>query len=232
MRYQTLATDYDGTIAHDGIVDEATTAALLRAKEAGLRLLLVTGRELDDLFATFDHWKLFERIVAENGALLFDPATGTSRSIAPPPPPPLLDRLRKAGVPLSVGRSIIATVEPHEHEVLAAIHDLGLEWHIIFNKGSVMVLPSGVNKASGLAAVLEELRIPAEQVVAVGDAENDLAFLQASGYPVAVANALPSVKAAARSVTSGARGAGVAEVIERLIEGMEEMTNDEIRIHE
>ena len=221
MRYHTLATDYDGTIAHDGIVDEATTAALVRAKEAGLRLLLVTGRELDDLFATFDHWNLFERIVAENGALLFDPAAGTSRSIAPPPPPLLLERLRTAGVPLSVGRSIIATVEPHEHEVLAAIHDLGLEWHIIFNKGSVMVLPSGINKASGLAAVLEELRIPAEQVVAVGDAENDLAFLQASGYPVAVANALPSVKAAARWVTSGARGAGVGEVIERLMEGME-----------
>jgi hypothetical protein len=51
----------------------------------------------------------------------------------------------------------VATVEPHEHAVVAAIRELSLEWHIIFNKGSVMTLPVDVTKATGLAAALGEL---------------------------------------------------------------------------
>jgi hydroxymethylpyrimidine pyrophosphatase-like HAD family hydrolase len=69
-----------------------------------------------------------------------------------------------------------------------------------------------------LNALLTEMQIPASEVVAAGDAENDIAFLQAAGFPVAVANALPSVKAVARLVTQGARGTGVAELIDRLLE--------------
>src|SRR5688572_8386866 len=52
MTYEALATDYDGTLAHDGIVDEMTVAALGRARGAGIKLLMVTGRELSDLFNT------------------------------------------------------------------------------------------------------------------------------------------------------------------------------------
>jgi len=52
-------------------------------------------------------------------------------------------------------------------------------------------------------------------VVAVGDAENDFAFLDLCGMPVAVANALPRLKEAASLVTEGERGAGVAELVDR-----------------
>ncbi|MEO2090524.1 MAG: HAD hydrolase family protein, partial [Gemmataceae bacterium] len=115
MNYLALATDYDGTIAHDGIVDAATLDALRRVKESGRKLILVSGRELEDLFATFDHIDLFDRAVLENGALLYHPATKESRQIVPPPPAELVDALKARGVPLSVGRSILATVVPHEH---------------------------------------------------------------------------------------------------------------------
>ena len=57
------------------------------------------------------------------------------------------------------------------------------------------------------------LGLSAHNVVAIGDAENDHAFLKSSGYAVAVANALPAVKDEADLVTKGARGAGVAELI-------------------
>jgi hydroxymethylpyrimidine pyrophosphatase-like HAD family hydrolase len=217
VRYLVLATDYDGTIAHDGVVDDATLAALRRVRESGRKLILVSGRELEDLLATFSHIALFDRLVLENGALLFDPAADAGRVVAEAPPPRLVDELRRRGVPLSVGRSILATVVPHEHAVLAAIRDLGLEWHVVFNKGSVMALPPGVTKATGLVPALEELGITHDRVVGVGDAENDHAFLQLCGVSVAVANALPAVKAAADLVTAGARGAGVAELIDRLV---------------
>ena len=72
MKYLALATDYDGTIACDGTVDDDTAFALQGARSAGLSLILVTGRELADLFNTFPHARLFDRIVAENGAVLYE----------------------------------------------------------------------------------------------------------------------------------------------------------------
>lgn len=216
MIFQCLATDYDGTIAHDGVVDDQTMEALRSARAAGLRLVLVTGRELTDLFNTFAGVDVFHRVVAENGAVLYDPATKVVDLLAAAPPQPLIERL--ADIPLSVGHSIVATVEPHEHRVLAAIRDLELEWHVIFNKGSVMALPANVTKATGLMPALEALGVGPERTVAVGDAENDQAFLRTCGLAVAVANALPSVKAIAHVVTTGARGAGVVELITQLLD--------------
>ena len=218
MKYRILATDYDGTLATHGAVDEATISTLRRAREAGIRLFMVTGREIADLKTVFSHLDLFEQIVAENGALIFDPAHGTEQILAPTPPPEFVKALQERLVPMSVGRTIVATVEPYEHVVLEVIHQLGLEWHIIFNKGSVMVLPSSVNKATGLTALLKQLSIAPAQVVGVGDAENDQAFLQMCGYPAAVANALPSLKECAAYVTEAAHGAGVSELISRMLD--------------
>jgi hydroxymethylpyrimidine pyrophosphatase-like HAD family hydrolase len=219
MRFDVLATDYDGTIAHDGVVDQATVDALELWRRSGRRLLMVTGRELSDLFNTFAHSALFDLIVAENGAVLYEPATQKIDLVASAPPPALIERLSAEQIPMSVGHSIVATVEPYEHQVLAAIRDLGLEWHVIFNKGAVMALPAEVTKATGLAAALTALGLSAERIIGVGDAENDQAFLRACGLAVAVANALPSVKELAHVVTVGARGAGVTELIHRVLAG-------------
>jgi len=219
MRYLALACDYDGTLALRGRVDEPTLAALERVRATGRRLIMVTGRELDDLAGTFDHFELFDRIVAENGGLLYNPAEKTEKVIAPPPPPEFVDLLRSRGVaPLSVGRTIVATWRPHEHTVLSAIHDLGLELQVIFNKDAVMVLPSGINKATGLGAVLPELGLSPHNVVGVGDAENDHAFLELCECSAAVANALPALRDKADIPTAGDHGAGVIELIDELVE--------------
>lgn len=217
MHYRVLATDFDGTIAHHGVVEPTTLAALRRVRAAGRHVVLVTGRELDELLAIFPAIDVFERVVAENGALLYDPATGARRVLAEPPPERFVEELQRRNVPISVGRSIVATVEPHETTVLEVIRDLGLEWHVIFNKGSVMALPSSINKAAGLKVVLEELGLSPEQVVGVGDAENDHAFLHLSGLAVAVANALPALMETADWTTTAKYGAGVEELIARLL---------------
>jgi hydroxymethylpyrimidine pyrophosphatase-like HAD family hydrolase len=218
-RYLAFATDFDGTIAHDGVVDEPTRDALLRAREAGVCLLMVTGRELPDLFNTFDGVPLFQRVVAENGAMIYTPATGKVQQLSPPPPPALTDRLRDNGVPFSLGASIVATVKPYEHAVLAAIRDLGLEWHVVFNKGSVMALPSGVTKATGLLPALADLNVMPEETVGVGDAENDHAFLSLCGLGVAVSNALPALKATADLVLEPPRSEGIIELLDRFLAG-------------
>jgi hypothetical protein len=103
-----FATDYDGTLAHHGRVDEPTLAALERLKASGRKLLMVTGRELPDLQQVFDRLDLFDLVVAENGALLYFPETQEERLVGAPPPPALVEALTARGVsPLSVGRGII-----------------------------------------------------------------------------------------------------------------------------
>src|SRR3954447_17827383 len=112
MRFKALATDYDGTIAHHGMVDPATVDALCRVKESGRKLLLVTGRELPDLFKVFSEVRMFHRVVAENGALIYDPDHDDQRVIADRPPASFAEHLRQLGVKhLSVGRVIVATQE-------------------------------------------------------------------------------------------------------------------------
>ena len=218
MRYVALATDYDGTLAADGRVGKSALAALDRLKESGRRLILVTGRELDDLLEVFPEIDIFDWVVAENGALLYHPRNKEERILGDAPRAEFLEALERRKVPVSTGRVIVATWEPHEAEVLEAIKEAGLELQVIFNKGAVMVLPAGVNKATGLAAALDAMGLSPRNVVGVGDAENDHAFLQMCECSVAVANALDTVKDTAGMVTSKPRGEGVEELIDLLID--------------
>ncbi|HKY33899.1 MAG TPA: HAD hydrolase family protein [Candidatus Polarisedimenticolia bacterium] len=218
MRYHALACDYDGTIAHHGTVHDDVLAGFARLKSSGRRLILVTGRILDDLLHVFPQAGLCDAIVAENGALLYWPETKKELLLCSPPPAAFVEALRRRRVePLALGRAIVATVEPHEVEVLAAIRDLGLELHVVFNKGAVMVLPSGINKATGLAAALEAMGLSPHNVAALGDAENDHAFMELAECSVAVANALPPLKQQADWVTAGDHGRGALELIDRLV---------------
>ena len=75
MRYLALACDYDGTLAWDGQIAASTVAALLALRDSGRKTLLVTGRELADLMTLLPDLDLFDRIVAENGAMLYRPAS-------------------------------------------------------------------------------------------------------------------------------------------------------------
>jgi HAD superfamily hydrolase (TIGR01484 family) len=217
MRYFCLTCDYDGTIATDGHVSSSTVEALKRVKSSGRRLVLATGRELPELLQVFPEISIFDRVVAENGALLYRPASKESRLVAEPPPREFLEVLASRKVPFSVGESIVATWHPWEAEVLDVIRTLGLELQVIFNKNSVMVLPSGVNKATGLQLALTELRLSLHNVLGVGDAENDHAFLALSECSACVANALPALKARCDWVSQRSHGAGVEELIERLL---------------
>ena len=217
-KYLALATDYDGTIAQHGDVTDSTRAALAHWKETGRKLILVTGRELPDLQKVCPFTPLFDCIVAENGALLFWPASHQKRTLAPPPPPQFIQCLRAQGVsPLSAGETIVATQETYKGVVLEAIEDLGLKLKVVLNKGALMVLPTGVDKATGLTAAAKAMSIPLADIVGVGDAENDQVFLTLCGYSAAVGNALDFLKKQVHLVTKATRGAGVEELIDKLL---------------
>ncbi|WP_346924744.1 HAD hydrolase family protein, partial [uncultured Arthrobacter sp.] len=79
-----LATDFDETIALDSTVEVAVFDMLAALKRSGRHLILATGRELPDLRRIFPDYRLFDRIVAENGAVILDPSTGRERLLGAP----------------------------------------------------------------------------------------------------------------------------------------------------
>jgi hypothetical protein len=218
VRYHAFASDYDGTLASEGSVAPETFAALERLRASGRKLILVTGRDLDDLRRVCPRLHAFDLVVAENGALLYHPQSGDELLLAEPPPQALIERLAARGVePLTHGRVIVATRLPHRETAEEVVRELGLDLHVILNAGAVMLLPRGIDKRSGLATAVEELGLSLRNAVAVGDAENDHAMLAASECAVAVANAVPSLKDRADLVTRAACGRGVEELTERLL---------------
>lgn len=215
-RFLALATDGDGTLVKGGRMARTTLAALRRWRRSGRRLLLTTGETPHEV-AEFPHLELFDLVIAENGALIYDPATGKEQVLAPAPPARLLRALRRVYVePLQRGRVILATEHSQERKVVRVLADLNLTWQIQRNRRDLMILPPGVNKAAGLAVALKRLRLAPQSVIGVGDAENDVCLIRACGTAVAVANALSAVQAQAQIVTEHGYGRGVVELVDQI----------------
>jgi len=210
-----LACDYDGTIAEAGRCSPEMARALARVRESGRKVLLVTGRMLPDLRSVCpDVDRMVDAIVAENGALLYFPETREARTLGDPPESALVEELRRRGVPFDLGSSIVATTEGYADMALAAIRETGVERTLVFNKGALMLLPGGVTKGTGLDAALTVLALSRHNMVGVGDAENDHAFLAMSECAVAVADAIPALRERADYVTRAPGARGVIELIE------------------
>src|SRR5256885_6516883 len=210
-----LACDYDGTIADGGRCSPEMAQALARVRESGRKVLLVTGRMLPDLRSVCaDIDRMFDAIVAENGALLYFPETREARTLGDPPESALVEELRRRGVPFDLGSSIVATTEGYADMALAAIRETGVERTLVFNKGALMLLPGGVTKGTGLEAALTVLALSHHNMVGVGDAENDHAFLAMSECAVAVADAIPALRERADYVTRAPGSRGGIEGIE------------------
>ncbi len=218
MRYLALASDYDGTLTTSGTLASETIEALGRLRASGRRAIMVTGRRLEDLRSVCSRLDLFDCVVAENGAVLYWPDSRDTVALSQPPPAEFTEALRQRGVtPLMSGQVILATNHPHERSVIEVIHELGLELQVIFNGNAVMVLPSGVNKGSGLERALHKLGLSPHEVVGIGNAGNDHSFMELCECAVAVENALPAIRAKASFSTTRADGAGVIELIDELI---------------
>jgi hypothetical protein len=215
MIIHVLACDYDGTIAEDGRVSEPTARALERVRESGRKLVLVTGRTLRGLREVCpEPERMFDAIVAENGAVLYHPGNREVKTLGEPPEPALLQALRQRGVGFAIGTSSIHASSAAAEEALAAIRETGLERTLVFNRGSLMLLPGGVTKGSGLEAVLAAMGLSPHNAVGIGDAENDHAFLALCEFAVAVADAVPALRERADYVTRAPGAHGVVEFIE------------------
>lgn len=211
--FQAIAVDYDGTLTTGTRPDAAVLDSVAAARSRGKRIVLVTGRILDELRHVFpgveEH---FDAIVAENGAVLS--CAGRLRRLAPPVDRSLEDALTRRGVPVRGGEVLLACDASHDLIVLEEVHRLGLDCHLMYNRAALMVLPSGVSKGTGLYEALGDLGISHHSAIGIGDAENDHALLEVCELGVAVANAVPSLRDRADVVLDEPDGAGVASLLE------------------
>jgi len=210
--FRAVAIDYDGTLTGGGRPSREVLESVHRVREAGLKLLLVTGRILAELRQEFpDVAEHFDVLVGENGAVL--QREGVSRALTAPVPVALDEALLQRGVPFRRGQVLLACDGEHDVAVLEDLRRLGLDCQLSRNRDQLMVLPPGVTKGGGVAEALAQLGVSRHSAVAIGDAENDRALLEACEIGVAVDNAVPSLKDLADVVLVEPDGAGVTSLL-------------------
>jgi hydroxymethylpyrimidine pyrophosphatase-like HAD family hydrolase len=217
MHISVIATDFDGTISDGDRLALEAGRVLRRWREAGRIAVLVSGRPFEFLRDLQEREQAFDLIVAENGAVLYNPYSDEMRLPFGEVPDELVDTLDQLGIPLWRGIAIAGTTLPYDDAVWVASRELGLAVHVEINRNEVMLLPPGASKGAGLLHLLQNEGLSPRNLLAFGDAENDHSLLQAAEVKIAVANAVEGIQAIADHVTPGVGPPGVANFVERYL---------------
>jgi len=213
LPYKVLACDYDGTLASEDHMGPEVLVALEQARSTGLRLILVTGRTFFELIRVCERLDLFDAVVAENGGVLYFPAEGTIKDLAPAPPLELLVELDRRGITFHAGRVIVGTARAMEEQARAALAAVGASVAFTYNRDALMLLPAGISKGSAVRQVIHRFGLSFHDVLALGDAENDVDLFEACGWAGCPASAVPEVRERAEWIFDGANGEAIARAI-------------------
>jgi len=209
--FRVVAVDFDGTLA-EGLVAPDTLAALAEARNRGIRVILVTGRIMNELRAVFpdveDH---VDAVVTENGAVVATPVG--VRVLTAPVGRAVSEALSARGVAHRDGQVLVACSAADEQAALEVIRGLGMDCRLVRNRGELMILPAGVTKSTGLIEALGDLGLSHHNTIGIGDAENDHSLLDTCEIGVAVANAVEALRAHADMVLARPDGEGVADLL-------------------
>jgi hydroxymethylpyrimidine pyrophosphatase-like HAD family hydrolase len=210
--YRAVALDLDGTITSGGPPDTSVLEAIRAARNGGTRILLVTGRILTDLETEMPGLvDEFDAVVAENGGVLA--VNGALIRLAEPVGPGLAQRLRAQGALVRSGQVLLACDTSATHLAIDAVHDLQMDVQLVWNRASLMLLPGGITKGTGVRAGLAALGISPHSAIGVGDAENDYALLHTCELGIAVANAVPALAEQADLVLAEPDGHGITRFL-------------------
>ena len=221
MKLAAIALDYDGTIATNNVMDPSVRRAIADARDAGIAVILATGRRYDDLRRWAGDLTCFDVVVAENGAVVDFPLRGRHVVLGHRPHPNFVAELRRRGVVCEPGEALVEADASMSATLIEVIHALELPLVLTFNRGRVMALPQAIGKSTGLRHALHTLRISIHNTIAIGDAENDHDLLDACEVGVAVEWGSAALRAAADEVIRGAGPSAVAEYIRNLARSRE-----------
>jgi HAD superfamily hydrolase (TIGR01484 family) len=212
MYRRIMAFDFDGTLAVNGTVPDEVERALAQCRDSGYVLFLVTGRRYETVpLGSLGH--LFAGIVWENGAVLTHTASGETYLPFGQLDVRLLKAIEEAGIPFERGLAIAATWTPHDQALWHILRSHGGSTSIEYNRNSVMVLPPGATKGTGLERLLALCGLSPRNLAAFGDAENDLSMLTLAEVSVTVADAVPAVIETSDVLASAPGPQGVLEIL-------------------
>lgn len=217
MTQQILAFDFDGTIASDGEVPTQLIDLFQRAHSQSYALFLVTARLFRDA-SIKTLLPYFTGIVWENGAVIEHISTQSVFLPFGKLPAALLEDLGKAGIEFVSGLAIAATWVHNKQVVDSIIRRHPYDPTFEYNKHALLILPQGANKATGFKQLLTQSHFSEENLVAFGDGENDRALLAMAKTAVAVHDATPSLREMAHIVSNSPGPAGVAEILQNLLD--------------
>ena len=211
-------TDLDRTLTDRTLrVHPATIRTLRRLRRAGVRLVLATGRSLREFRARRGLLSTFDAFILEGGGLVGPPDAlrFTNPRIAH------LEELRswmgRRNLEHRFGRTCVS-IARSERKRLHGFPHLD-RFQVAPNHDRIDITLRGVHKGSGLRALPPGV-LGRGNVLAFGDGENDLPLFRAADYRVAVANAVPLLRAAADETTDEYGGRGVRGFLEtRLLGG-------------
>lgn len=248
MKIQAIVLDFDASFADDqGVADDPRTwAAVRRLREAGVRVVLNTGRDLPYLVGPtgvvcWERLALFDMVIAEDGAVAWDPAQNRVHLLGEPISPLFLDALRAthrhpdperridpaqlwpglASLGMMRDKLHVATdVLRRKNAYLVRKGIAPISVQPILNNASVTWVQPGIDKGTGMLWALDRLGVDPRRTVALGDGENDIAFLRLAGVAAPVANAIPELRALPNAVrVRGKAAAGFREVARRILSG-------------
>jgi len=226
MKYDLLAIDIDGTLTNEHhLLDLDGVKAVRKAENAGIRVVLASGRTVQDMRALSQFIGTTGFVVAENGAVIYDRLTDTLEvegSIENAHRAFKAIKRRFPQVELYTtlpGRLTEVVIKENiDPELLRPIvKPFGIK--AVATGFAIHLMQDGVNKAKGLHRGCDKFGFELKKVVAIGDGANDVEMLAECGLGIAVANAVPELKAVADYVTSKPYGEGVVEVVEKLLNG-------------
>jgi phosphoglycolate phosphatase len=220
-KLKAIALDVDGTIT-DKTRKVCLNAikAIYEAENRGIPVIIVTGnimcstRTISILFGTSGG------LVAENGGVI--ESLGRKQILGDIKEclrayKFLKSKFNVKKVEYSDQRVSEVAIERNipEEIVKETLKDYDVE--VYDTKFAIHITDPRVDKGSSLEMVARDLGIKPDEILAIGDSENDMEFLRTAGMKVAVANADEELKAIAEYITQKSYGDGVAEAINRFI---------------
>lgn len=214
-KIEAIVCDYDRTLTDESLVLSLNAVSGLKnARKDGVKVFIASGRRLPFLVDVTAGRGFVDAIIAENGAVIYDLADGVKVLLGEG-----REELKSAFAGVSfvaVEEVIVATTLPYLKDVKEIIRRNDLSVDIELNRDDVMIMPKGIDKGSGIVKAAEIYGINRENLVCIGDAENDLKMFGVAGVKVAVANAIDALKNEADIVCSEPYGDGVREFVRSL----------------
>lgn len=242
--YKLIALDMDGTfLTNEQTISDANREWVNKAIDSGITVMFSTGRGIQNISPYVEQMNLKSPIVAVNGGEVWGaPDLLLKRTLMEKDWIAKLYEMAKeygawywsyAVEGLFNKENWTDNIDDQQWlkfgfssenlDTLKQIRDRLEDWGVFeitnSNIHNLELNPKGISKASGIMEICNLLGITMDQVVAMGDSQNDLTMIKESGLGIAMGNAQDVVKLAADTVTDTNQEDGVAKAIQKHVFG-------------